>query len=92
MLPQAYAIPAAATAVESIGPVLAPFAILAALVVLGAFLFLAWGAILHAPTAGLFVGSDAWDVDGSDPALRAGTPYGDGDDDVDGLASPRLVA
>lgn len=62
MLPQAYAIPAAATAVEAFGPVLAPLAIGAAVAVFAAFVFLAWGAVVHAPTAGLFLGADAWDV------------------------------
>jgi hypothetical protein len=86
MVPQAYAIPAVATAVEGFGPALAPLAIGAALAVLAAFLFLAWAAIVHAPTAGLFVGGDAWDV-----TPEAGdAAYGDGE--ADELDLPRLVA
>jgi hypothetical protein len=86
MVPQAYAIPAVATAVEGLGPALAPLAIGAALVVLAAFLFLAWGAILHAPTAGLFVGADAWDVT-PEPGDAA-----DADAEAEGFDASRLVA
>jgi hypothetical protein len=87
MLPQAYAIPAVATAVEGFGPALAPLAIGAALAVLAAFLFLVWGAIVHAPTAGLFVSADAWDV----APERPNAPEGD-DDEAEEFDFPRLVA
>lgn len=86
MIPQAYAIPAAATALEAIGPVLAPLAIGAAVLVFAAFAFLAWGAVLHAPTAGLFVGVDAWVAGDADAADE--DPGAAADDEV----SARLVA
>jgi len=87
MLPQAYAIPAAGAAVEAIGPVLAPLAIAAAAAVFAAFAFLAWGAIVHAPTAGLFVGPDTPDV-GTGERAPADAPAGD----ARGRAVERLVA
>ena len=63
MLPQAYALPAAATALSGFGAVLAPFAVIAAIAVFAAFAFLVAGAIVHAPTAGLCLGTGAWKVE-----------------------------